>query len=265
MNNWWVIVLIVFGSYLLGCFNNAIMITKIKKTDIRKVGSGNPGTMNMSRNFGIRLGLLTLFLDMLKGLIPALVGYFVLRGKTLPDAAFDLGDLGMFLCGFFAVLGHIYPVFYKFKGGKGIATTIGVFLAWAILMAVSGEWGWFFVEIMSLIAAVFVIYLTEYGAMGSIIAITPPAVASSIRLFLLYHIGPDTPRVIPYYIAANVLIFGICFITWFAHRNNIERMLAGEEHPTSIKEMFVKMREKKAEKLAKADAEKRKDDKDGKK
>ena len=103
MNNWWVIVLLSIGSYLMGCFNNAIMITKIKKTDIRKFGSGNPGTMNMSRNFGIKLGLLTLFLDMLKGLIPALAGYFVLRGKTLPDAAFDLGDLGIFLCGFFAV------------------------------------------------------------------------------------------------------------------------------------------------------------------
>ena len=249
MNNWWVIVLLSIGSYLMGCFNNAIMITKIKKTDIRKFGSGNPGTMNMSRNFGIKLGLLTLFLDMLKGLIPALAGYFVLRGKTLPDAAFDLGDLGIFLCGFFAVVGHIYPVFYKFKGGKGIATTIGVFMAWAILMAVVGEWGWFFVEIMSLIAAVVVIYLTEYGAMGSIIAITPPAIASSIRLFILYNIGPDTPKVIPYYIAANVLILAICLITWIAHRNNIERMLAGEEHLTSIKEMFVKMRQKKAEKL----------------
>lgn len=253
MNNWWIIILLACGAYLIGCFNNAIMITKLKKTDIRKVGSGNPGTLNMSRNFGIRLGLLTLFLDMLKGLIPALIGYFVLAGRTLPDAAFDLGDLGIFLCGFFAVLGHIYPVFYKFKGGKGIATTIGVFLAWAILMAVGGEWGWFFVEIMSLIAAVVFIYFTEYGAMGSFISITPPAVSSSIRLFLLYNIGLQGPmsRVIPYYIAANILIFGICFITWFAHRNNIERMLAGEEHPTSIKEMFVKLRAKKAEKQAK--------------
>ena len=79
-----------------------------------------------------------------------------------------------------------------------------------------------------------------------------------------YNVGLDTPRVIPYYIAANVLIFGICFITWFAHRNNIERMLAGEEHPTSIKEMFVKMREKKAEKQAKAAEEKQKKNKDGK-
>lgn len=251
MNNWWILIILAAGSYLLGCFNNAIMITKLKNADIRKVGSGNPGTLNMSRNFGIRLGLLTLFLDMLKGLIPALVGFFVLRGRMLPDAAFDLGDLGIFLGGFFAVLGHIYPVFYKFKGGKGVATTIGVFLAWAILMAVIGDWGWFFVEIMSLIAAVLFIYFTEYGAMGSFIAITPPAVGSSIRLFLLYGVGEGTARIVPYYIAANMLIFGICFITWFAHRNNIERMLAGEEHPTSIKEMFVKLRAKKAAKKAK--------------
>ena len=194
------------------------MISKLKKSDIRQVGSGNPGTLNMSRNFGLKFGLLTLFLDMLKGLIPAIVG-------------------------FFAVLGHIYPVFYKFKGGKGIATTIGVFLASSVLTG----WEWFVVELMSLTAAVLFIYFTEYGAMGSFIAITPPAVCASIRLFLLYGMKSE---IVPFYIVANMLIFGICFITWFAHRKNIERMLAGEEHPTSIREMIVKMREKKAAKRA---------------
>ncbi len=243
MNNWWILIILAVGSYLIGCFNNAIMISKLKKSDIRQVGSGNPGTLNMSRNFGLKFGLLTLFLDMLKGLIPAIIGFFVLRGRQLTTVEFDLGDLGIYLCGFFAVLGHIYPVFYKFKGGKGIATTIGVFLASSILTG----WEWFVVELMSLTAAVLFIYFTEYGAMGSFIAITPPAVGASIRLFLLYGMASD---IVPFYITANMLIFGICFITWFAHRKNIERMLAGEEHPTSIREMIVKMREKKAAKKA---------------
>lgn len=248
MNNWWILIILAVGSYLVGCFNNAIMISKLKKKDIREVGSGNPGTLNMSRNFGLKVGILTLFLDMLKGFIPALVGFFVLRGRQLTTVTFDLGDLGIYLCGFFAVLGHIYPVFYKFKGGKGIATTIGVFLASSVLTG----WEWFVVELMSLTAAVLFIYFTEYGAMGSFIAITPPAVGSSIRLFLKYTMSA---KVVPFYIAANMLIFGICFITWFAHRKNIERMLAGEEHPTSIREMIVKMKEKKAAKRA-AEAQK---------
>jgi len=79
MNKWWVLLLLALGSYLIGCFNNAIMISKLKKSDVRKLGSGNPGTLNMSRNFGLKLGLLTLFLDMLKGVIPTLVGFFESR------------------------------------------------------------------------------------------------------------------------------------------------------------------------------------------
>lgn len=252
MNNWWVLPLIALGSYLIGCFNNAIMISKLKKSDVRKLGSGNPGTLNMSRNFGLKLGLLTLFLDMFKGVIPTLVGFFLLHGKIFTIkvgtavGSFYMEDLGMYLCGFFAVIGHIYPVFLKFKGGKGIATTIGVFLSSSLCITfATGEWAWALVTLMSLIAAGLFIYFTEFGAAGSFIAITPPAVAASMRLFVKYGMAKTN---LAFYIAANMLIFAICFFTWFAHRKNIERMLAGEEHPTSIKEMIVKMKAKKAEK-----------------
>ena len=78
--------------------------------------------------------------------------------------------------------------------------------------------------------------------MGSFIAITPPAIAESIRFFFAYR---DNNHIVLYYIAANMLIFLICFFTWFAHRKNIERMLAGEEHPTSIREMLMKYKAKK--------------------
>lgn len=257
MNDWWILPVLAVGSYLLGCFNNAVMISKFKKSDVRKMGSGNPGTLNMSRNFGLKLGLLTLFLDMLKGVIPTVVGYFVLRDRIftikITDSAgvhtgmFYMTDLSMYMCGFFAVIGHIYPVFLKFKGGKGIATTIGVFFASSLCISISAvEWGWFMITVMSLIAAGLFIYFTEFGAAGSFIAITPPAVGASVRLFLNYD--TTTTKNLAFYIAANVLIFGICFFTWFAHRKNIERMLAGEEHPTSVKEMIVKMKAKKAEK-----------------
>ena len=73
MTNWIILVIMAIASYLLGNINNAVMISKFKKSDIRKMGSGNPGTLNMSRNFGLKLGLLVFFLDILKGAIPTLV------------------------------------------------------------------------------------------------------------------------------------------------------------------------------------------------
>ena len=246
MNEWVLLTLLVLGSYLIGCINNAVMLSKMKKSDIRKMGSGNPGTLNMSRTFGLKMGLLTLLLDAVKGAVPTLIGYLILKDKYASwgvGDSFRLTDFAMYLCGFFAVLGHIYPVFMKFKGGKGIATTIGVLLTSCICV---GEIAWIMVTVMSFVAAILFIYFTEFGAMGSFIAITPPACAASIRLFLTY--GLETAY-LGFYVATNVLIFGICFITWFAHRKNIERMLAGEEHPTSIKEMIIKMKAKKQEKL----------------
>lgn len=240
MSNLLLLILLSLGSYLLGNVNWALLISKLKKTDIRKMGSGNPGTLNMSRNLGLKFGLLTFLLDILKGAIPTLVAFFLLRNRIFKDTTFIVSDLGTYLCGFSAVMGHIYPVFLKFKGGKGIASTIGVLI---VCEAVHG-WEWSMVIIMALVAALVFIYITEFGAMGSFIAITPPAISGSIRLFLTYG-GLEMNLTVTYYVITSMLIFALCFFTWFAHRKNIERMLAGEEHPTSIKEMVVKARAKK--------------------
>ncbi len=241
-----IIILVIFaiGSYLFGNVNWAIIISKSKNKDIRKMGSGNPGTLNMSRNLGLKFGLLTFFLDIMKAVVPTLLSFYIFKGKYFENSNFAISDFAIYLCGLSVVLGHIYPVFFKFKGGKGIASTIGVFL---VCESVYG-WEWAVIIIMALVAALVFIYLTEFGAMGSFIAITPPAIASLIRLFNVY--GAYTFKVSPItcvlYVATNILVFAICLFTWFAHRHNIERMLAGEEHPTSIKEMVVKMKAKKA-------------------
>lgn len=240
------LILIIFGvaSYFVGNINWALIISKLKKSDIREMGSGNPGTLNMSRNFGLKLGLLTFFLDILKGAIPTLVAYFAMKGRYFYMSNFPVNEFGIYLCGFCAVLGHIYPMLLKFRGGKGIASTIGVFL---VTESVHG-WEWAVIAIMALVAAGLFIYFTEFGAMGSFIAITPPAVASSIRLFLWF--GRDNlVNGIALYVITNMFVFAICLITWFAHRKNIERMLSGDEHPTSIKTMVVKMKMKKQQKL----------------
>ncbi len=241
-----IIILILFalGSYMFGNINWAIIISKSKNKDIRKMGSGNPGTLNMSRNMGLKFGLLTFFLDIMKGVIPTLTVFFVFQGKFFPNSQFAISDFAIYLCGFAVVMGHIYPVVFKFKGGKGIASTIGVFLVCESVYGIE----WAVIIIMALVAALLFIYLTEFGAMGSFIAITPPVIASLIRLFNVYgnfrfSVDPTTTTL---YVLTNFLVFAICFFTWFAHRRNIERMLSGDEHPTSIKEMVVKMKAKKA-------------------
>ena len=240
MSNLLLLIILAVCSYLIGNINWALIISKIKKTDIRQLGSGNPGTLNMSRNLGLAAGLLTFFLDILKGAVPALVAFFLTRERYILDTEFVVADFAIYLCGFCAVLGHIYPVFLKFKGGKGIASTIGVFLACSCCYG----WQWAVIMIMALVAAGVFIYFTEFGAMGSFIAITPPAIGNAIRIFLSYN-ETENIYAIVFYILSNLLILAICLFTWLAHRQNIQRMLAGEEHPTSIKEMVIKMKAKK--------------------
>ena len=249
---WWQFLLMALISYLVGCFNFAVLIARLKHKDIRKMGSGNPGTLNMSRNFGLKLGLLTFFLDVMKGALPSLVAYFIfLRRGTFPGTDFRIVDFAMYLCGFCAVIGHVFPVWFKFKGGKGIATTIGVLVVCECAMWVAGV----AVSVMAIVGAVVFIYFTEFGAMGSFIATVPQAVSGAIRLSLSYGTIGHITSGLEYYIITNMLIFSICFITWFAHKKNIRRMLAGEEHPTSIKEMVVKMKAKKAEALKNSQSE----------
>ena len=98
MSNFWLLFLFGVASYLFGNINWALIISKIKKTDIRKLGSGNPGTLNMSRNLGLKTGLLTFLLDILKGAIPTLVVFFVSAGRFFEGTEFYVADFSVFLC-----------------------------------------------------------------------------------------------------------------------------------------------------------------------
>lgn len=244
MNKWVLFSIIAVASYFFGNINIAVIISKLKKKDIRSLGSGNPGTLNMSRNFGLITGLLTLFLDILKGAIPAFVGWIVFKDIYVYNTGFVLSDLAKYFFGLCVVLGHIFPVIFKFKGGKGIASTIGVLFTCSCTEGLP----WACIAFMAVIAALVFIYITEFGAMGSFIAITPPAVANSIAMFIKYGTENGSIKGMNleylYYILTVFVLLGICFFTWFAHRKNIERMLAGEEHATSIKEMVFRFKEK---------------------
>lgn len=110
-----ILILLIF-SYILGSIPNALWIGKIfKKIDVRKYGSGNVGSTNAARVLGYKYGIMTLVLDVLKGVIPTYLGYMI-------DVRVAI------LAGLFSILGHSYSVFIKFQGGKAVATTVGVFL-----------------------------------------------------------------------------------------------------------------------------------------
>ncbi len=227
--SWYYFLIMAVVSYFIGCFNFAVLISKLKHTDARKIGSGNPGTMNMSREFGLKIGILNFLLDVLKGGVPALVGYFIFRGYVFAGTDVLVSDIARYLCGTCAVIGHIYPVTMKFKGGKGIASTFGLF--W---FALSCEWAWnILIVFASLWIIVAFIATTEFGSMGSLLGVSGFSIWQGVIFYLRYA----SELANGYVIALFALLLLVNFLTWYAHRKNLVRLFAGEEHHTSIKKL----------------------------
>lgn len=192
------IFLVILISYLLGNFQTSYLLGKIfMKSDIREFGSGNAGTTNALRVYGIKFAVATLVLDALKGAIAVVIGVYF------------LGEIGGYLSGVSVVLGHNWPAFLKFKGGKGIATTIGVALTISPLVA-----------IICIILGVLIIIKTRYVSLGTITAIVIWPLLSFILMIL---------KVVN--LNFNFIIFSsiLAIIAVYKHKTNINRLLKGEE------------------------------------
>ncbi len=204
-------VLVAVVSYFLGNVNNAIMLSKLKGKDIRKCGSGNPGTMNMIRTFGKPMGAITLVLDISKGIIPALLGWlFMGTGQFC-----RLGDdrIGLYVAGLATEIGHIYPALMKFKGGKGIATVFGVcMVAQPIAMTACFVFGTLF------------LIVTKIGSLTSFIMIMTPLALEGVRTSSE-----------PLGIVCSMLVFLMFALTLFAHRNNLVKLFSGNERQVVLK------------------------------
>lgn len=201
---WWQIVVIALISYAMGNISFARIISGKLNSDITKLGSGNPGTTNVLRNFGFKIGLINFILDISKGFIPVLVTRLVFGEPILT-----------YIAGISVIIGHIYPCVYKFKGGKGIATMIGVFfatnpLATAIVVVVAGI-AWL---------------LFQYGSMSSFICVTVLTVIEGINAKSTL---PENESIV-----VCLLLYAIFLLTWFAHRKNIERLLVGKESKVDL-------------------------------
>jgi len=195
----------VLAAYLIGSFPTSYILTRaIKGVDIRASGSGNAGATNVLRTVGKVPAIATLIIDIAKGyfVVAFLANFFYRYGIDL-DINFYRGLLGLV-----AVCGHIWPVFLKFKGGKGVATTLGVGLA--IAPGVLG---------VSFILWIAVFFLSSFVSLASIAALVAFPVISVIMGLPIYTI------------IFSVLI---CSVSIFKHKDNIERLLKSQENKTRL-------------------------------
>ena len=201
------VVTLLILSYLTGSIPTSIIVSRIAKNiDIREHGSGNAGATNVYRILGWKYALIVLSLDIFKAWLPtAIYATKIFLSISIPDIGFI-----QILCGFSAVLGHTYPIFSGFKGGKGIGSLIGVLLA---LFP--------FAFPLCLIVAIFVVVTTGYVSLGSIFA----AISLPIIILILPGLGIITPNL-------SLVIFSL-LVPWFViftHRSNISRIRNGTEN-----------------------------------
>ncbi len=231
-SDWWQFLLMGVLSYLLGCVNFARIFSRKKDKDITKMGSGNPGTLNMSREFGWKVGLFTFAFDAVKGAVPVLVAHLLYQDYVFAGTLVRVTDVARYFCGFCVVLGHVLPVFYAFKGGKGIATTFGVF--W---VALSCETAWYILIVFGIILCLLLfIYVTQWGSLGNILTTAIFSLIQLITFFFRY----EGHGVSVYLVLCNMLVFAFVLVTWIAHGKNLLRLFSGEEHRTSLKKIVKK-------------------------
>ncbi len=205
-------IIVAIIAYLLGSISFSVIISKkMAGFDVREKGSGNAGTTNVLRTVGKKAAIITLICDILKGVIAILVAFLVGKWFSSLDNA-----LLIQLAGIFVILGHTFPVFFKFKGGKGIATALGVLLMtnWQI-------------GLICLVFALILMALTRMVSVGSI-------AAAILFPVLVMFIGEN------YIVPANnwsYLVYSIiiALLVIFNHRTNIKRIFSGTENKLSFK------------------------------
>jgi len=195
---WTVIITLLIGAYLLGSIPFGVIISRaVIRLDITKVGSGNIGATNVAREVGLKWGVITLVADALKGYIPVALAQYMFGSST--ETAEALAGI----VGILALLGHQYPIYNRFKGGKGIATGLGILLALSPISC-----------LFSGVIFVVVVILWGYVSLGSILA------ALTVPLWL-YIAGHST------FLILLSLIMSV--LITFRHRGNIQRLLRGNE------------------------------------
>lgn len=191
-------IIIAAAAYLIGSISFSYIFTRaFKKKDIRETGSGNAGTTNVLRNYGWKMGLMTLICDLAKGVAAAFLGLVL------------LGEGGLFIASIFVIVGHNWSCYLKFRGGKGIAATTGVLL---VIMPIP--------TVVIFAVCVLIVYATRIMSIGSIIGLIASAVAS-------FFVQPDN-------LFMHITVIIIAILGVFSHRENIRRLSQGKENKLSV-------------------------------
>ena len=197
-------VIVVISSYLLGSINFAIIVSgKRFKEDIRSYGSKNAGMTNMLRTYGKRAAGLTLAGDALKAIFACLIGYAL------------IGQLGAYIAGLFCMLGHVFPLFYGFRGGKGVVTAFATVLMCDPL-----------IFLILIVLFVLIVFFTKYLSLGSIMCMLLYPLLLD-RITRLITGGTTSPYVI------FAVLIGV--IVAIKHWENIKRLATGKENKFSFK------------------------------
>ena len=196
-------------AYLIGSINFSVILSKkMAGFDVREKGSGNAGTTNMLRTVGKKAAAITLICDILKGVVSILVAMLI--GKIVNSSN---TSLLVQIAGVAVILGHTFPIFFKFKGGKGVATSLGVLIM--------SNWQ---IGLICLVFALVLMVLTQMVSVGSI--------AAAILYPVLTLFIPQN-----YIVPGNYLIYSIILavLIVFNHRENVKRLLNGTENKISFK------------------------------
>ena len=229
-------------GYLLGSISNGIIIGRLRtNTDIRDYGSHNAGGTNAGRVMGAKWGILVIVLDMLKTVVAILTSYFVCRYSGIAqytvfaDNSTFLAELGYILASVGAVIGHSFPIFFHFKGGKCVATYAGIILSTSWLSSLLGITVFFIILIWK-----------KHVSLGSMIASL-----SCVIFGIIYHfIPPEISNIfMNWSIPASWWYIGLLTLAtvylWYRHKANIIRLIHHEESIIDITKKFKKKKEEK--------------------
>ncbi len=217
----------VIAAYLIGSINFAVIFTKhFTKNDIRDFGSGNAGATNVMRVGGLKPGILTFVCDALKGFAASLLGkyLFSIIISSNPSLSWAYPVYGAYLCGLVCMLGHVFPIFYQFRGGKGVAVSVGIYAVCCPKAIVLG-----------LVVFALVTLLTKTVSIGSLIA-----TVTVISLSVVFYNSPigifktelDSAASLLW---QSVLSIGMGVTIILKHIPNIKRLFSGEEKKIKIR------------------------------
>lgn len=223
---WAQMVIVAIIGYLLGSISFSILITRFfkNKTDIRSMGSGNAGFTNVLRSVGFWPALLTFLGDFGKGIVACLVGQFVFSQINLQGVpGFCITQYGIYIAGIACLIGHVYPCFFGFRGGKAILTSFS--------LLIMTDWR---VAFLALALFLIVVFSSRLVSLGSILAAVSYPITTFCVTYFFDYLGGRRPATFGYTVIVTTLAVLLGVFVIYKHKSNLIRLLNGEEKKLTL-------------------------------